>query len=245
MTGATGAETRSRPGAEPQGGASAGEQAQRHRYPAVAVDMVIFTVGADDLSVLLVRRRGEPFAGRWAIPGGFVEEDESLDAAAARELREETGVADVYLEQLYTFGEPRRDPRGRVISVAYYALLRHPPTATAGDDAADARWFPLRDLPPLAFDHAEILVYALSRLRAKVEYTNIVYSLLPDLFTLTELQRVYEIILGRALDKRNFRKKIGSLDLVEPTGGERRDGAHRPAKLYRFRSREPIIVEIF
>ena len=245
MTGATGVETRSRPGGEPQGGASAGGQAQRHRYPAVAVDMVIFTVGADDLAVLLVRRRGEPFAGRWAIPGGFVEEDESLDAAAARELREETGVADVYLEQLYTFGEPGRDPRGRVISVAYYALLRHPPAATAGDDAADARWFPLRDLPPLAFDHAEILDYALSRLRAKVEYTNIVYSLLPDLFTLTELQRVYEIILGRTLDKRNFRKKIGSLDLVEPTGGERRDGAHRPAKLYRFRSREPIIVEIF
>ncbi len=245
MTGSAGADTRSRPGDEQQGGTSGGGRTRDHHYPDVAVDMVIFTVGGDDLAVLLVRRRGEPFAGRWAIPGGFVEEDESLDAAAARELREETGVADVYLEQLYTFGEPHRDPRGRVISVAYYALLRHPPAATAGDDAADARWFPLRGLPPLAFDHAEILDYALSRLRAKVEYTNIVYSLLPDLFTLTELQRVYEIILGRALDKRNFRKKIGSLDLVEPTGGVRRDGAHRPARLYQFRSREPMIVEIF
>ena len=191
------------------------------------------------------QRRGEPFAGRWAIPGGFVEPDESLDDAAARELHEETSVANVFLEQLYTFGAPQRDPRGRVISVADYALLRHAPEVSAADDAADARWFPLRDLPPLAFDHAAILDYALARVRNKVEYTNIVYSLLPDSFTLSELQRVYEIILGRPLDKRNFRKKISSLDLVEPTGDERRDGAHRPAKLYHFRSREPRIVEIF
>lgn len=217
----------------------------KHRYPAVAVDMVIFTVGEDDLLVLLIQRRGEPFAGHWAIPGGFVDPGESLDDAAARELREETGVGEVFLEQLYTFGEPGRDPRGRVISVAYYALLRQAPAISAADDAADARWFPLRALPPLAFDHAAILDYALARVRNKVEYTNIVYSLLPDTFTLTELQRVYEIILGRTLDKRNFRKKINSLDLVEPTGEERRDGAHRPAKLYRFRSREPRIVEIF
>ncbi len=228
-------------------GTAAGDApaARRHRYPAIAVDIVILTAGDDDLQVLLVQRRGEPFAGQWALPGGFVEEDESVDTAAARELREETGVSEVYLEQLYTFGEPGRDPRGRVVSVAYYALLRQPAALAADDDAADARWFPLRGLPPLAFDHAAILDYALTRVRNKVEYTNIVYSLLPETFTLTELQRVYEIILGRALDKRNFRKKIGSLDLVEPTGGERRDGAHRPAKLYRFRSREPIIVEIF
>jgi 8-oxo-dGTP diphosphatase len=219
--------------------------ATKHRYPAVAVDMIIFTAGEDDLLVLLIQRRGEPFAGHWAIPGGFVDPEESLDDAAARELREETGVAEVFLEQLYTFGEPDRDPRGRVISVAYYALLRQAPAISAADDAADARWFPLRALPPLAFDHAAILDYALSRVRNKVEYTNIVYSLLPDTFTLTELQRVYEIILGRTLDKRNFRKKINSLDLVAPTGAERRDGAHRPAKLYRFRSREPRIVEIF
>ncbi len=218
---------------------------REHHYPAIAVDMVIFAIGGDDLLVLLVQRRHDPFAGRWAIPGGFVGADESLDAAAARELREETGVADVYLEQLYTFGEPDRDPRGRVVSVAYYALLRETRTVTGADDAADARWFPMRELPPLAFDHAEILDYARLRLRYKVEYTNVVYSLLPDTFTLSELQRVYEIILGRPLDKRNFRKKIGSLDLVEPTGEERRVGAHRPAKLYRFRSREPIIVEVF
>ncbi len=219
--------------------------AQRHQYPAIAVDMLIFTMGEHDLMVLLVQRRGEPFAGHWAFPGGFVDPEESLDQAAARELREETTVSDVYLEQLYTFGEPRRDPRGRVISVAYFALVRQPLDVVGGDDAADARWFPLGNLPPLAFDHKLILDYALERVRNKVEYTNVVYSLLPETFTLTELQRVYEVILGRHLDKRNFRKKIGSLDLVAPTGDLRRDGAHRPAKLYRFRSREPRIVEIF
>ncbi|HET8630914.1 MAG TPA: NUDIX domain-containing protein [Thermomicrobiales bacterium] len=227
------------------GAGTTGEGGGGHRYPAIAVDMVIFAVAGDDLAVLLVRRRNEPYRGRWAIPGGFVEEGESLDDAAGRELREETGVADVYLEQLYTFGEPGRDPRGRVISVAYFALLRKPRAVAGADDAEDARWFPLGALPPLAFDHAAILDYARVRLRYKIEYTNVVYSLLPDTFTLTELQRVYEIILGRPLDKRNFRKKIGSLDLVEPTGGERREGAHRPARLYRFRSREPMIVEIF
>ncbi len=231
--------------AEPKPETRTRARAPEHRYPAIAVDTVIFTMSDADLLVLLVRRRGEPFAGHWAIPGGFVEDGESLDDAASRELREETGVDDVYLEQLYTFGRPDRDPRGRVISVVYYALLRQAILPAAADDAADARWFPLRDLPPLAFDHAEVLDYALSRLRNKVEYTNIVFSLLPDTFTLTELQRVYEIILGRALDKRNFRKKIGSLDLVEPTGAVRRDGAHRPARLYQFRSREPMIVEIF
>jgi len=219
--------------------------AQRHRYPAIAVDMVIFTVSENDLLVLLIQRAGEPFAGHWAFPGGFVDPDESLDEAAARELREETSVSDVYLEQLYTFGEPKRDPRGRVISVAYFALLRQPLAVAGGDDAADARWFPLSALPPLAFDHATILDYALARVRNKIEYTNVVYSLLPETFTLTELQRVYEIILGRRIDKRNFRKKISSLDLVTPTGEVRRDGAHRPAKLYHFRSREPRIVEIF
>ncbi len=230
----TGVET---PATVPPGG--------HHSYPAIAVDMVIFTVGADDLLVLLVQRRGEPFAGNWAIPGGFVGADESLDGAAARELREETSVEAVYLEQLYTFGEPGRDPRGRVISVAYFALVRQALDVRGGDDAADARWFPLKALPPLAFDHGAILDYALERVRRKVEYTNIVYSLLPDTFTLTELQRVYEIVLGKDLDKRNFRKKFGSLDLIDPTGESRRDGAHRPAKLYRFRSREPRIMAIF
>lgn len=220
-------------------------QGSGYRYPAIAVDIVIFTVGEDDLRVLLIRRKGSPFAEHWALPGGFVDPGESLDAAAARELREETGVAEVFLEQLYTFGAPGRDPRGRVIAVAYYALLQQEPAVEAADDAAAAGWFPLRGLPPLAFDHAEILDYALLRVRNKVAYTNVVYSLLPEVFTLTELQRVYEIILGRPLDKRNFRKKVLSLELIVPTGEERREGAHRPAKLYRFRSREYQIVEVF
>lgn len=216
-----------------------------HHYPAIAVDMVILAVDGDELKVLLIQRGTDPYAGRWAIPGGFVDPAESLDKAAARELCEETGVEGVYLEQLYTFGAPDRDPRGRVISVTYYALLRHAPAVAGGDDAADARWFPLRELPPLAFDHGAILEYAIDRVRKKVEYTNIVYSFLPDSFTLTELQRVYEIILGRTIDKRNFRKKINSLDLVVPTGEVRREGAHRPAQLYHFRSRELRIVDIF
>lgn len=217
----------------------------RHRYPAIAVDIVIYATGQSDLQVLLVRRRGEPYRGAWALPGGFVEDGESLDSAATRELQEETGVSDVYLEQLYTFGEPGRDPRGRVVSVAYFALLRQPAALVAADDVDDARWFSVDGLPALAFDHAEILGYARQRLRYKIEYTNIVYSLLPETFTLTELQQVYERILGRPLDKRNFRKKIQSLDLVEPTGDARREGAHRPAMLYRFKSREPMIVEVF
>lgn len=221
------------------------EGVAEHRYPAIAVDIVILAVADDELVVLLIRRGAEPYAGRWAIPGGFVDSQESLDAAAARELREETGVEGVFLEQLYTFGAPERDPRGRVISVTYYALLRHAPGVAGGDDAADARWFSLSKLPPLAFDHGSILEYAIDRVRKKVEYTNIIYSLLPDSFTLTELQRAYETILGRTIDKRNFRKKINSLDLVEPTGEVRRDGAHRPARLYHFRSHELRIVDIF
>lgn len=220
-------------------------RAPAHRYPAIAVDIVIYTAGQSELQVLLVRRRADPHKGAWALPGGFVGATESLDAAATRELREETGVSDVYLEQLYTFGEPRRDPRGRVISVAYFALLRQPAAVVAADDVDGARWFAVDQLPPLAFDHAQILDYARQRLRYKIEYTNVVYSLLPETFTLTELQQVYERILGRVLDKRNFRKKLHSLDLVEPTGDARRDGAHRPAMLYRFKSREPMIVEIF
>lgn len=219
--------------------------APRYHYPATAVDVVVFSMGEGDLQVLLIQRGVEPFAGSWAFPGGFVHPDEALEAAAVRELREETTVRDLYLEQLYTFGEPERDPRGRVISVAYFALISQPLHVTGGDDTADARWFPLKALPPLAFDHEIMLNYALERVRNKVEYTNIVYSLLPETFTLTELQRTYEIILGRQLDKRNFRKKINSLDLVVPTGTMRRDGAHRPAQLYQFRSREPQIMEIF
>jgi 8-oxo-dGTP diphosphatase len=202
--------------------------------PSVTVDIVIFTLRDDDLQVLLVKRKAAPYANRWAIPGGFVGQHERLDAAARRELEEETSVRDVYLEQLYTFGDPKRDPRERVITVAYFALVPAPLAIAAGGDAADARWWSMYRLPKLAFDHAEILDYALTRLRYKLEYTAVGFQLLPETFTLTELQKAYEIILGIALDKRNFRRKILDAQVIEEAG-EYRTGEGRPAMLYRYR----------
>jgi 8-oxo-dGTP diphosphatase len=200
----------------------------------VTVDVVIFTIRAGALHVLLVRRARPPFAGRHAIPGGFVEEDESLEGAARRELAEETGLRDVYLEQLYTFGDPGRDPRGHVVTVAYFALIASDQTPLhAGTDAAEAGWFPVAAPPSLAFDHAKILDYALQRLRNKLEYTTVGFQLLPERFTLGELQAVYEAILGRRLDKRNFRRKIGLLGIVTALREQRRTG-RKPARLYRF-----------
>ena len=205
----------------------------------VTVDIVIFTIRDDALQVLLVRRGIPPFEGAWAIPGGFVLPNESLDDAARRELREETGVDDVWLEQLYTFGDPDRDPRGRVITVAYYALIspdRAPPLA--GSDAAEARWWPADRPPrPLAFDHEEILATAVERVRGKLTYTAIGFELLPKKFTLSQLQRVHEAILGEPLDKRNFRKRIDALDLVRPLDESVSVGAGRPAQLFSFRRR--------
>jgi 8-oxo-dGTP diphosphatase len=208
----------------------------------VAVDVIIFTISATApipaaLEVLLIKRGIQPFSGRWAIPGGFVLPKESLEEAALRELKEETSVCDVYLEQLYTFGDPGRDPRGRVVSVAYFALIaadKRP--LSAGSDAAEARFFPMSQLPPLAFDHGHILDYALGRLRNKLEYTTVGFQLLPAKFTLTELQCVYEAILGRTLDKRNFRRKLALLDILTPLN-EYRESGRRPAQLYRFSQR--------
>ena len=200
----------------------------------VTADLVIFTIQSEKLKVLLVKRGIPPFKGQFALPGGFVHEDESLEDAAVRELREETGVADVYLEQLYSFGEPGRDPRERVITIAYYALISADRSAlAAGTDAAEAAWWPVGKLPALAFDHQEILDYALERLRNKLEYTTVGFQLLPPKFTLTELQGIYESILGKKLDKRNFRRKIELLKILKPTSEYRR-GEQRPARLYRF-----------
>ena len=218
----------------------AGEQSENSSYasdrPSVSVDVVIFTLRDGDLQVLLIRRGHPPFAGNWAIPGGFVEINESLEAGALRELEEETGVQDVYIEQLYTFGRPDRDPRTRVITVAYIALMPENSRATirAGDDAAEARWWSMYDLPTLAFDHADILNYALTRLRYKLEYTAVGFEFLPIEFTLSELQSAYEIILGESLDRGNFRKKLRRADVVEATQRFQTTGG-RPARLYRFR----------
>ena len=199
----------------------------------VAVDLVIFTVRDGALQVLLVERGVPPFKGQWALPGGFVLERETLEDAARRELQEETGLADVYLEQLYTFGEPDRDPRGRTIAVAYYALTP-PAPVQASTDAAAAAWHPAARPPKLAFDHAKILRTGLERLRAKLGYSTVGFELLPRQFTLTELQALYEAILERPLDKRNFRKKILSLGVLKSEGQKRAAGAHRPARLYSF-----------
>jgi len=208
-----------------------------HPRPSVTVDVVLFTFSEGELRTLLIQRAGSPFASQWALPGGFVRMDESLEDAAARELLEETGVRDVYLEQLYTFGDPGRDPRGRVITVVYFALLSADQAARmvvrGGDDAQDARWWNVDALPDLAFDHKPIVDYALQRLRWKLEWTALGFLLLPTQFTLSELQSVYETVLKEALDKRNFRRKILAADILEESGGYR-EGDHRPAKLYRF-----------
>jgi 8-oxo-dGTP diphosphatase len=202
----------------------------------VTVDIVIFTVRERTLQVLLVRRGIPPFEGQYAIPGGFLLEGESLGQAAKRELQEETGVHDVFLEQLYSFGDPARDPRGRVVTVAYFALISSERNSlAAGSDASEARWFPMSELPSLAFDHQQILDYALERLRNKLEYTTVGFQLLPEKFTLGELQSVYETILRRRLDKRNFRRKIALLGVLKPLRDWQRAG-RKPARLYRFSS---------
>jgi 8-oxo-dGTP diphosphatase len=211
---------------------------------AVSVDVVIFSLRAGDLQVLLVKRGRPPYQGRWAVPGGFVEQNETLQAAALRELEEETGVRDVYVEQLYTFGDPGRDPRGRVITVAYFALV--PPDAAqsprAGDDAAEACWWSMYRLPRLAFDHAQVLDYALQRLRNKLEYTAVGFQLLPSEFTLSELQAAYELVLGERLDKRNFRRRILEAKVIRETRKTRRGAGGRPARLYRYR--EDAVAEV-
>ena len=214
----------------------------KYPRPSVTVDAVVFGLDGAVLKVLLVERILAPFKGRWALPGGFVHMNESLEDAVARELMEETNVKSAHLEQLYTFGEPKRDPRGRVISVAYFALVKAVDHATsAGSDAAAARWVdidlilrPFRnsDFESLAFDHTTIIQLAITRLRSKIKYTPIGFDLLGEKFTLGELQSLYEAILSQKLDKRNFRKKILDMGAVEKTGEIR--STRPPSTLYRF-----------
>jgi 8-oxo-dGTP diphosphatase len=203
--------------------------------PSLTVDCIIF--GLDEsskLKVLLIQRGHDPYKDRWALPGGFVDMDEDLEAAALRELKEETGVTDVFIEQLFTFGTPGRDPRGRVVSVAYFALVNLKQHKISADtDAIDVKWFDINELPPLAFDHDEIMATAISRLRGKVRYQPIGFELLPETFTLTQLQNLYETILGKTLNKRNFRTKIIKMKILKEVAIQT-GVAHRPAALYQF-----------
>ncbi len=202
----------------------------------LTVDCVIFGYDSHrrELKALLIQRKNPPYQDYWALPGGFVEKEEALEEAALRELEEETSVKNVFIEQLYTFGNPRRDPRGRVVSVAYFALVNleeHP--IHADSDAQQAAWFRIDQLPPLAFDHADIVQMAITRLRNKVRYQPIGFELLPEQFTLGQLQALYETVLGLPLNKRNFRTRILKLHILEEVG-KQQGVAHRPATLYRF-----------
>ena len=205
----------------------------------VAVDLLVFTIEEDRLKILTIRRQYPPFEGQRALPGVFVRDDETLDQAAQRGLREETGLEDIYFEQLYTWGAPDRDPRRRVISVSYLALVDAqrlrgfgPGLRTTGAELSDVQ--ALLEAEDLAFDHRQIIACGRERLAGKVEYTPIAFSLVPEEFTLPQLQRVYEILLGKPLYKANFRKKIAPL--VEETDRSTSGDAHRPSKFYRLRT---------
>lgn len=212
--------------------------------PNVTVDMVVFTIKAKDLKVLLVKRDVEPFKDKWALPGGFVRLEESLENAAKRELEEETGVKDIYLEQLYTFGDINRDPRGRVITIAYMALINHENiNIQASTDVSEAKWFSIKTLPELAFDHKKILDYAIKRLRWKFEYTTVGFSMLPEKFTLGEILNLYEIVFSKEFDKRNFIKKILSLNILKPEE-IKTDVSYRPPQLYSLKKEIGEIIEI-
>jgi len=206
-------------------------------HPAVTVDVVVFTIENDDLKVLLIQRDREPFEGEWALPGGFIEIDERLSDAAKRELKEETGVSVNFLEQFYTFGRPDRDPRERIITVAYYALIPSDQLSlAAGDDARDAKLYSTDELPALAGDHESIFRLAKQRVTERLNDAFFAFRMLPETFTMYELRRVHELFLGQEQDKRNFRKKIIALDQIEETGEKRESVRHRPARLYRVKN---------
>lgn len=218
----------------------------------LSVDAVVFGYEEGNISVLLIKRKYDPFKGQWAIPGGFIDNEESLEDAVERELFEETGVKINYLEQLYTFGKPVRDPRGRVVSIAYFGLVR--PNAfkiSASTDAEEVQWFKIDELPKLAFDHKEILKTAIQRLQGKITYEPIGFELLDKKFPFSDLEKLYTTLLGRDIDRRNFRKKIVSLNVLDELDEKLSKGSGRPAKLFQFNQKryfqlkkEGIIFEI-
>jgi 8-oxo-dGTP diphosphatase len=206
----------------------------------VSVLVVILTVIEEGLKVLLIHRSGEPYLGWWALPGGRLLAGESLDHAAARKLVEETGVRDVYLEQLFTFDD--LDGEAGSVAVSYFALVDARRVRLRAEAAWEPAWFSTGALPDLAFENVKVIDYAITRLRNKLEYTNVAYSLMPESFTLSDLQAVYESIFGRRFDKRNFRRRMLSENIIRPTGRTLARGAHRPAELYEFTSRQPMAL---
>jgi len=220
-----------------------GTYTYQYPHPAVTTDVVIFTIRDEQLKLLLIKRAGTPYKGKWALPGGFVQLDEDIDSGARRELEEETGVSGVYLEQLYTFGKVERDPRERVITVAYFALIPSDKIQLrAATDAEAVGWFGFDELPPLAFDHQGIVDMAHERLVAKLDYSTIAFQFMPETFTLRQLQDIYEIILQEEVDKRNFRKWVMALDQLQETDAMSQEGAGRPARLYRVEEPNKVIV---
>jgi 8-oxo-dGTP diphosphatase len=207
----------------------------QYETPLITVDIVVFTIQMNRLKVLLIQRKQAPYEHMWAIPGGFIHKGETLEEAASRRLKEETNLENIYLEQLYTFATPGRDPRARVITVSYYALISAEKLKLEPDaNAEDVRWHSIAELPALGFDHLEIVNFAIDRLKERLETSSVAFQFLPEKFTLTELQRVYELVLGKLLDKRNFRKKILSANILVDIGETKMEGYHRPAQLYSF-----------
>jgi len=201
----------------------------------VAVDPVVFTIRHEALHVLLIKRRWPPYKGTYALPGGFVKEQEDLDVSVKRELSEETGVKDIFMKRANLYDAVKRDPRGRVIAVSFLALIRGDQRLKARTDAVEAKWYPVDDVPKLAFEHDQIIKDALTMLKFEIQTTNIALQILPKRFTLSAMQMLYEMVLGKELDKRNFRKRLKELDIVKGTGEKFREGAHRPAELFEFK----------
>lgn len=216
------------------------------KSPTIATDIAIFTIENDGLKVLLIKRNQKPFQNSWALPGGFLHDKETTQATAKRILKDKAGISNVYVEQLYTFDGLRRDPRGRIISITYFALVPHQNIKIrSGKNIQTPTFFSIKKLPSLAFDHKNIIRYAQKRLQSKLEYTNVAFSLLPNYFSFNQLQKTYEAILSSKLDKRNFRKKFELLGLIKPTKKILTGNRQRPAKLYQFASRKPTELKKF
>ncbi len=211
--------------------------------PVLTTNVVVFTLRDEQLKLLLIRRQNPPFQGFWSLPGGVVGTDEDVEANAMRKLEDGTGLSGVYLEQLYTFSAPERDPRERVISVAYYALVPSKRLRLrTGEHSEGGTWFSLNELPELAFDHAQMVDTAHQRLAAKLDYSTIAFQFMPERFTLSDLQNVFQIILNRDLDKRNFRKRMRAMEQIRQTSELRKNGNHRPARLYRVNNPHEVQI---